>query len=249
MKNYWSLGARAAVDELSFENGLPEEEAAERLEKYGPNALAAKKKKPAIVRFFAQFADAMIIVLLVAAAVSAGFAVYGHLKNGAPLTELIDSGIILAIVFINAAIGYIQENKAENALEALREKNKPFVKVIRAGAQKTVPAEKLVVGDIVILEAGDVVPADMRLIFSSSLKIEESALTGESVPAEKHADVTVDENAPAGDRCNMAYLGGTVTYGRGRGVVTATGMQTEMGKIAEMLQSAKEGPSPLNKRR
>lgn len=224
------------------DNGLEETEAAERLLKHGANALKAKKRKNVIVRFLMQFVDAMIIVLLIAAGVSAGFAVYNR-----EWEELIDAGIILLIVIINAVIGFVQENKAENALAALKDKNKPYVKVLRGGEQKLIPAENVTVGDIVILEAGDVVPADMRLISSASLKIEESALTGESVPVEKHADVTVDENAPLGDRINTAYMGGTVSYGRGRGVVTSVGMNTEMGKIAEMLSSGKEQPSPLNK--
>ena len=246
--NYYSDSIEQVIIGLnSSESGLSETEAEERIEKYGPNALVEKKRRPAIVRFFSQFADAMIIVLLIAATVSAGFAIYGNISHGEPLTELIDSGIILVIVIINAVIGYIQENKAENALEGLREKNKPFAKVIRDGEQKFVPSERLTVGDVIVLEAGDIIPADMRLIHSASLKIEEAALTGESVPTEKHADTVIDENAPLGDRTNMAYLGGTVTYGRGRGVVTEVGMNTEMGKIANMLQSAKEEPSPLNK--
>ena len=244
----FTVTAEEAIASLeSSPRGLPEEEAEARLAKDGPNALAEKKKKPAIARFFAQFADAMIIVLLVAAAVSAGFAIYGHIAHGENLTELADSGIILAIVVINACIGFVQENKAENALEALREKNKPSVKVIRGGEMRSVPAESLVKGDIVVLEAGDVVPADLRLVSSSSLKIEEAALTGESVPVEKHAEKTVPADAPLGDRVNMAYLGGTVSYGRGQGIVAATGMETEMGKIADMLQNAKEDASPLNK--
>lgn len=142
----------------------------------------------------------MIIVLLAAAVISAVLAGV----NGEPI-ELIDSGVILLIVIINAVIGFVQENKAENALEALKARNKPFVKVIRDGEQTVIPSEDLVVGDIVVLEAGDVVPADMRLIQSASLKIEEAALTGESVPVEKNADCIVDEKAPLGDRHNMAF--------------------------------------------
>ncbi len=241
--NFYDGTKEETLESLNVsESGLSETEAAERLAKTGKNELKGKKRKPAIVRFLAQFCDAMIIVLLVAAAVSATFSVirkdYG---------ELVDAGIILAIVIVNACIGFVQENKAENALEALRQKNKPNVKVIRDGAQRTIPAEELTVGDVVSLEAGDVVPADMRLISSASLKIEEAALTGESVPVEKHAEAIVKCDAPLGDRLNMAYLGGTVAYGRGRGVVTATGMSTEMGKIADMLSSASEDPSPLNK--
>lgn len=226
----------------SSENGLTSAQAAERLQANGKNALAEARKKPAILKFLSQFTDPMIIVLLAAAVISAVLAGV----NGDPI-ELIDSGVILLIVIINAIIGFVQENKAENALEALKARNKPFVKVIRDGEQTVIPSEDLVAGDIVVLEAGDVVPADMRLIQSASLKIEEAALTGESVPVEKNADCIVDEKAPLGDRHNMAFSGSTVTYGRGRGIVTATGMSTEMGKIAQMLTEVKEDPSPLNK--
>ena len=226
----------------SSENGLTSAQAAERLQANGKNALAEARKKPAILKFLSQFTDPMIIVLLAAAVISAVLAGV----NGDPI-ELIDSGVILLIVIINAVIGFVQENKAENALEALKARNKPFVKAIRDGEQTVIPSEDLVVGDIVVLEAGDVVPADMRLIQSASLKIEEAALTGESVPVEKNADCIVDEKAPLGDRHNMAFSGSTVTYGRGRGIVTATGMSTEMGKIAQMLTEVKEDPSPLNK--
>ena len=245
---YYDIPTAEALKELGTdERGLAADEAQKRRQEHGPNALAAKKKKPAVLRFSAQFADPMIIVLLVAAAVSAGMAIYELVAHGKSPSDLIDAGVILIIVIVNACIGFAQENKAENALEALREKNKPYVKVIRGGERVTIPSEELTIGDIVVLEAGDVVPADMRLVSSASLKIEEAALTGESVPVEKHAENIIKQNAPLGDRSNMAYLGGTVTYGRGLGAVTAVGMGTEMGKIADMLSSAKEEPSPLNK--
>jgi len=230
------------ADVASSTNGLTDEEAKERLLKNGANALVGKKKKPWILRFLSQFTDPMIIVLLVAAAISAGFAI----AQSDPI-EFIDSGVILLIVIINAVIGIIQEGKAENALEALKDKNKPYAKVLRGGEQKEILSEELVVGDIVLLEAGDVVPADLRLTESVSLKIEESALTGESVPVEKDASSVIDENAPLGDRLNMAYSGSTVSYGRGRGVVIATGMNTEMGKIARMLDEVEENASPLTR--
>ena len=226
----------------SSESGLSTAEAQKRLAENGKNALAEAKKKPAILKFLGQFTDPMIIVLLAAAVISAVLAGV----NKEPI-ELIDSGVILLIVVINAIIGFVQENKAENALEALKAKNKPFVKVLRDGEQQVIPSEELVVGDVVILEAGDVVPADMRLVQSASLKIEEAALTGESVPVEKDHTAVVDEKAPLGDRHNTAFSGSTVTYGRGRGIVTATGMNTEMGKIAQMLTEVQEDPSPLNK--
>ncbi len=240
---YHNLPADEAVKQVqSRRDGLSEAEAHDRLAKYGPNALAGAKKKPWILKLLMQFADPMIIVLLAAAVVSSAIAI----ARG-EYAELIDAGIILLIVIINAAIGLVQESKAENALEALKSKNKPYAKVLRGGGRKTILSEELTVGDIVILEAGDVVPADLRLLSSASLKIEEAALTGESVPSEKDAAAVVGENAALGDRVNMAYSGGTVTYGRGSGVVVATGMQTEMGKIAKMLGDVKEAPSPLNK--
>ena len=224
------------------EGGLSSAEADERLAKYGANALAEGKKKTLLAKFFAQFKDVMIIVLLAAAAVSAIIAIVE--KN---YTELIDSGVILLIVILNAIIGVVQENKAESAMEALKNMNKAFSKVLRDGEWKHLESEKLVPGDIVRLEAGDIVPADLRLLSAASLKIEEAALTGESVPAEKDADKTVAADAPLGDRSDMAYSGGTVSYGRGTGVVTATGMKTEVGKIATMLSEEKEQSSPLQK--
>ena len=233
----------------SSATGLSTAEAQKRLAENGRNALAEAKKTPAILKFLGQFTDPMIIVLLAAAVVSTVLTIVQNLQNpnDQDWAELIDSGVILLIVVVNAIIGFVQENKAENALEALKAKNKPFVKALRDGEQTVIPSEELVVGDIVILEAGDVVPADVRLIQSASLKIEEAALTGESVPVEKDAEAVVNEKAPLGDRHNMAFSGSTVTYGRGRGVVVATGMATEMGKIAQMLTEVKEDPSPLNK--
>lgn len=226
----------------SQECGLTKDEAAKRLAQDGANKLAEAKKKPAILKILSQFADPMIIVLLVAAAVSAVFAIINQ-----EYADLIDSGIILLIVVINAIIGFVQENKAENALEALKAVNKPFSKVVREGEQQVIPSEELVVGDMVILEAGDVVPADLRLLSSASLKCEEAALTGESVPSEKNAQAICPENTPLGDRKNCAFSGSTVTYGRGNGVVIATGMNTQTGKIAKMLSEAQEAPSPLSK--
>lgn len=240
---YHDRKSDSALEELhSSPEGLTEQEAARRLGEEGKNALEGAKKKPLAVKFFAQFADPMIIVLLVAAVVSSVIAIVR-----AEYSELIDSGIILLIVILNAVIGLVQESKAENALEALKSSNKPYSKVMRGGERKVIPTEEIVRGDIVVLEAGDVVPADMRLISSASLKIEEAALTGESVPAEKDANAVVAANAPLGDRANMAYSSGTVTYGRGSGVVVATGMNTETGKIAKMLKEVKENPSPLNR--
>ena len=240
---FHSLSCEETLKKLSSRpEGLTQPEAEERLNRDGKNKLAEVKKKPAILKFLSQFIDPMIIVLLVAAVVSSVISIVQK-----EYTELIDAGIILLIVIINAIIGFVQENKAENALEALKNKNKPYAKVLRDEQRISVLAEDIAVGDIVILEAGDVVPADLRLISSSSLKIEESALTGESVPSEKNAETALKESAALGDRTNSAYSGGTVTYGRGKGVVTATGMDTEIGKIAKMLGEVKEAPSPLTK--
>ena len=224
------------------ESGLTTAEADKRIAEFGKNALAEGKKKSLLVKFLEQFKDIMIIVLLVAAVVSAVIA----LVKG-EYSELIDAGVILLIVVLNAVIGVVQENKAENAMEALKNMNKAFSKVLRDGEWKHLASEELVPGDIVKLEAGDIVPADMRLLTSASLKIEEAALTGESVPAEKDAEKTVAADAPLGDRADMAYSGGTVAYGRGTGVVTHTGMKTEVGKIATMLTDGSQQTSPLQK--
>lgn len=224
------------------ENGLSEQEAAKRLLENGKNELAHAKKKTLIARFLAQFKDVMILVLIAAAVVSAIIAIvqkhYG---------DLIDSAIIMLIVIVNAIIGVAQESKAEAALEALKNMNKPFSKVLRDGKLITIKSEDLVIGDIVALEAGDIVPADLRLVSSSSLKIEEAALTGESVPADKDYQNIITENAPLGDRSNMAYSSGIVSYGRGRGVVAATGMNTEVGKIAKMLSEGDTQTTPLQR--
>lgn len=224
------------------EQGLSSAEAEKRAAEYGKNALKEAKKKSLIVKFLEQFKDVMIIVLLAAAVVSAVIA----LVEG-EYSELIDAGVILLIVVLNAVIGVVQENKAENAMEALKNMNKAFSKVLRDGEWKHLASEELVPGDIVKLEAGDIVPADMRLLTSASLKIEEAALTGESVPSEKDAEKVVDADAPLGDRADMAYSGGTVAYGRGTGVVTHTGMSTEVGKIATMLTDGSQQTSPLQK--
>ncbi|MBE5756713.1 MAG: calcium-translocating P-type ATPase, PMCA-type [Clostridiales bacterium] len=240
---YYSKDFESVLTELgSKKEGLTGKEAEERLFKNGKNELEQPKKKSLIQKFFAQFKDVMILVLIAAALISAAIAIFEN-----ELAELFDSAIIMLIVILNAIIGLVQENKAENALEALKNMNKPFCKVIRNGELISVKSEEIVVGDIVSLEAGDLVPADLRLIDSHSLKIEEAALTGESVPAEKDANAICDEKAPLGDRVCMAYSGGTVAYGRGLGVVVATGMQTEVGKIAKMLINTEESDTPLQK--
>ncbi len=226
----------------SGKDGLNRQSAEQRLARDGANELKGEKKKSLIVRFLEQFKDVMVIVLLCAAVVTAVIAVVQKTYD-----EFIDVGIILAIVIINAIIGVVQESKAEQALEALKNMSKPFAKVRRGGEIIKIESAKLVVGDIVLLEAGDVVPADLRLIETRSLKIEESALTGESVPVEKDAEVVCDDNAGIGDRVNMAFSSSVVSYGRGEGVVVATGMKTELGKIADMLTDSDE-ETPIQKK-
>ncbi|MBE6632794.1 MAG: cation-translocating P-type ATPase [Ruminococcaceae bacterium] len=224
------------------ENGLTSEEAAKRLEANGKNRLAAAKGKSLLRRFLEQISDPMIIILLVAAAISGVLAVY----EGEGFADVI---IILAVVLINAILGVYQESKAEKAIEALQEMSAATSKVLRDGVLRIVHSEDLVVGDVVLLEAGDAVPADARILENASLKIEEAALTGESVPVTKMAEVIeLADNAKdvsLGDRKNMVYMGSTVVYGRGTVVVTATGMDTEMGKIADALAKAEEGQTPL----
>ena len=228
--------------------GLTSEQVQERFANDGPNKLEEKKKKSLTARFFEQFKDVMIIILLIAAAVSLGVAIYEGVTHEFKVIELIEPFLILAIVLLNAIIGVIQESKAENALEALKNMSAPHARVIRDGAEKIVNSADLVVGDIIKLEAGDFVPADARLIKSVNLKSEESALTGESVPSEKFADATVKDDAPVGDRSNMVFSGCSVTYGTALAVVTATGMKTEMGKIANILANEEEGKTPLQEK-
>ncbi|MBQ3588689.1 MAG: cation-translocating P-type ATPase [Oscillospiraceae bacterium] len=223
------------------ESGLSQAEAADRLAKYGPNKLKEGEKESLISKFLHQLADPMTIILIVAAVISGITAAY----SGEGFADVI---IILAVVIINAVLGVYQESKAEAAIEALQEIAAATSKVIRDGHQLTIKSEELVPGDIIVLEAGDSVPADARIIESASMKIEEAALTGESVPVTKHADVLEAEangEVPLGDRKNMVYMGSTVAYGRGRAVVTGTGMETEMGKIADALTNAKEEETPL----
>ncbi len=241
MKKFFNMtGEEVLTSVNSSMEGLTSEEAKARLARDGKNQLAEGKKRPLVLRFIDQLKDVMIIVLLVAAAISAGIAIAEQ-----NYSELFESGVILLIVIVNAIIGLTQESKAEAALEALKNMNKPIAKVLRDGVLVKIDASEIVVGDIVILEAGDSVPADIRLLSSASLKIEEAALTGESVPSEKDIDVIENEEAPLGDRKNMAYSGGAVAYGRGQGVVVAIGMNTEVGKIATMLQEDNKEDTPL----
>ena len=239
---FYDAAANSVIEEVktSAESGLTAAEASERLSKNGKNELDQGKKKSMFVKFLEQFKDAMIIVLLCAAIISSIISIVEK-----QYYDLIDAGLILLIVIVNAIIGVTQEAKAEAALDALKNMNKPFCKVIRDGEMIKIKSEELVVGDLVVLEAGDIVPADMRLIEAMSLKVEESALTGESVPSEKDAEIVCDTDAPLGDRKNMVYSSGVVSYGRGKGVVVATGMGTEVGKIAKMLGEHDDQQTPL----
>ena len=242
MKFYCEEIEKVLMETKSSKEGLSSSEASKRLEENGKNKLAEAKKDSLIKRFFNQMTDPMIIILLVAAAISGVLAV----AEGESFADVI---IILAVVIINAVLGVYQESKAEKAIEALQEMSAATSKVLRDGKITSVRSEDLVVGDIILLEAGDAVPADGRLIENASLKIEEAALTGESVPVTKFIDlINLTDSAkdiPLGDRKNMVYMGSTVVYGRGTAVITATGMDTEMGKIADALANAEEGQTPL----
>ena len=221
----------------SSPSGLSSQEAASRLEKYGANTLQEGKKKSLLEKFVDQFKDFMILVLLVAAVVS----MFAHQGDPDPT----DAIIILAVVLLNAVLGVFQESKAEEAIEALKKMASPVASVLRDGHMEHIKGEDIVVGDVVILEAGDVVPADMRLFEVNTVKIEESALTGESVPVDKDLVIPTGDEVGIGDRTNMAFSSTNVTYGRAVGVVTSTGMNTEVGKIANMLANTEEGKTPL----
>jgi Ca2+-transporting ATPase len=224
-------------DELrTSPHGLSEDEAKKRLTKYGSNVLKETKKKTSFMMFLDQFRDFMILVLIAAAIISG------------IIGELSDTIAIVVIVILNAVIGFIQEYRAEKAMAALKKMAAPTATVIREGKPADISASELVPGDIVTLETGKIVPADMRLIEVAQLKVEEAALTGESIPVEKHIKSLHDEMLPLGDRKNMVYKGTIISYGRGTGIVVATGMETELGRIATMLQEEKEVKTPLQKR-
>ena len=244
MKEYLSEIPEVFAEKNTRESGLRAEEAERRLGEFGYNKLAEGKKDSLVKKFFQQMADPMILILIAAAIVSGITAAY----SGESFADVI---IIMLVVIINGVLGVTQENKAEKAIEALQEIAAATSKVIRDGKQYTVKSEELVPGDVIVLEAGDAVPADGRIIESASLKIEEAALTGESVPVNKFIDVLMlqdGKEVPLGDRKNMVYMGSTVVYGRGKAVVTDTGMTTEMGKIADALANAKDEQTPLQKK-
>lgn len=245
MKFYLESVEKVLEHTGSRENGLSDAEAAKRLETNGKNKLAEGKKDSVLIRFGKQLCDPMIVILLAAAAISGVLA----FTEGESFTDVI---IILAVVIFNAVLGVYQESKAEKAIEALQEMAAATSRVLRDGKIVSVRSEDLVVGDVVLLEAGDAVPADGRLIENASMKIEEAALTGESVPVNKFIEVIglkeEGKDIPLGDRANMVYMGSTVVYGRGTAVITATGMETEMGKIADALVKAEEGQTPLQRK-
>jgi Ca2+-transporting ATPase len=225
-------------------NGLTSAEAEARLSRYGLNELMERPRPGFWHMLLGQFNDFLILILIVAAAISFVIGLREFSESG-EITEFVEAGAIVAIVILNAAVGVVQESKAEEALAALKKMAAPDAHVIRDGHRIVVPARQLAPGDLVLLEAGNYVPADLRLVETANLKIEEASLTGESVPTDKQADQELDRDASLGDRHNMAYMGTIVTYGRGRGIITDTGMQTQIGRIAEMIQSYEEEPTPL----
>ena len=242
MSKYYNLEVNEVYEKVSSsKDGISDDEAKSRLKKYGLNKLKESKKKSFIVKFLEQFKDVMLIILLISAVISGIVSV----KTGETLT---DSIIILFVVILNAVLGVIQESKAEKAIEALKSMSLPYIKARRNGKIESVKVEELVIGDVVLIEAGDYIPADLRVIESHSLKIEEAALTGESLSVDKQAEKIDKEEVALGDRVNMAYTGSSVVYGRGEGIVVATAMDTELGKIAEQLSSQKVEITPLQKK-
>lgn len=244
MKYYLESSSEVFGEVKSTENGLTSEQARRRSAETGKNKLAEGKKTPLILRFLSQFADPMIIILIAAAVISA---ITSVLQKEFPSDVI----IIMFVVIVNAILGVYQESKAEKAIEALQKMAAATTKVLRDGKVCEIPSEDLTVGDVVLLEAGDAVPADGRIFESASLKIEESALTGESVPVNKFIKaigLEGQKDVPLGDRKNMMYMGSTVVYGRGKAVITSIGMDTEMGKIAGALSSAKDEQTPLQKK-
>ncbi|MCZ6530071.1 MAG: cation-transporting P-type ATPase, partial [Chloroflexi bacterium] len=224
---WYALESREVAEALqtSIQSGLDRDLAASRLIRHGPNELAAAPKPPFWKKLLGQFSSFLVIILILAAVVSA---IVG---------EFVQAVAIMAIVLLNAGLGVVQERRAEEALAALQNLTDPEAPVVRSGHRQTVPARELVAGDLVLLEAGNYVPADMRLFESANLRIEEAALTGESVSVDKDAGGVLGGSTYLGERRNMAYSGTLVSYGRGRGLVVATGMETQIGQIAEMLQS------------
>jgi len=238
VKNYFNQSAADTAKDLEVDIavGLTDEEAQARSEKYGKNRLEGGKEKSILQMALEQLKDFLVIILIIAAVISMF------------LGEMLEGVIIIAIVILNTFLGVYQENKASNALKALREMSSPHAKVLRNGVIVEVASSDVVPGDVVIIEAGDYIPADVRLIEGVNLKIDEAALTGESVPVEKDADAFLAEDASLGDRVNCAYMGTVVTYGRGKGIITDIGMKTQMGNIAGMLNDVEDEVTPLQKK-
>ena len=257
MEKEYTLSSEQVLSTLeTSSNGLTTQEAECRRQIYGPNKLKEAEKATWLQRFMAQLKDPMLIILMIAAVVSAATTVLSYVQNPGHTGELIEGlvevGIIVVVVLLNAILGVVQESKAEAAIEALQTMTAATCKVIRDGKQVILHSDELVPGDVVVLEAGDAVPADGRIIENASLKIEEAALTGESVPVNKTLEVLGlaegQEDVPLGDRKNMCYMGSTVVYGRGKAVITRTGMDTEMGKIAGALAAAEDEQTPLQRK-
>jgi Ca2+-transporting ATPase len=234
-QQYWYVReADSVIQSLdSREQGLTEAEAKSRLSRYGLNELEEKRKASPLRRLLAQFASFLVVILIIAAAVSV---VVG---------EWVEAIAILTIVILAAVLGFIQEHRAERALEALKKMAAPTASVIRDGSQKEIPAREVMPGDIVVLQTGDRIPADLRIIEAVNLRTNEASLTGESVPVEKIAAAIPTKGAPVSERQNMAFMGTLVTYGRGKAIAVATGMSTEFGKIAHMLEEAETRKTPL----
>ncbi len=238
MKQYFTQTVSDSAHDLKVDlsTGLSKQEAEKRTQEYGHNRLEGGKEKSLLQMALEQLKDFLVIILMVAAVISIG------------LGEALEGVVILAIVVLNTFLGVYQENKASNALKALKEMASPHAKVLRDGQVVEIASSEVVPGDVVVLEAGDYIPADLRLVESVNLKIDEAALTGESVPVEKDAKVILPEDASLGDRINCAYMGTVITYGRGRGVITETGMKTQMGNIAGMLNDSEDEATPLQKK-
>ena len=242
-ENWFNKSVEETVKKLNTNNtlGLTAEEVEKRKQKYGLNELEKGKKTPLIVKFLEQFKDFMIIVLIIAAVVSG---VVGHIKG----EGITDSIIIMVVVIVNAIIGVAQEDKAEKSLEALKKLSSYSAKVIRNGKITVVPSKELVPGDVVVLETGDYVPADMRITEAVNLRAQETSLTGESVPVDKYTTTISSEDVEIGDRTNMVFSSSLITYGRGQGIVVETGMNTEVGKIAGILNNTEKSDTPLQRR-
>ncbi|WP_341877956.1 calcium-transporting P-type ATPase, PMR1-type [Defluviitalea saccharophila] len=238
MKAFYEKSIEEVVKEFNtyMDQGISKEEVSKRLKEYGENRLQENERRGILQMFLDQFKDFLVLILIGASIVSMA------------VGEGTDAIIILVIVILNSILGVFQENRASNALKALKDMAAPQAKVIREGNLEKVSSSELVPGDVVILEAGDYIPADLRLVQSVNLKIEEAALTGESVPVEKFASEVVEENAGIGDRVNSAFMSTVVTYGRGKGIVVGTGMNTEIGKVASMLEAVEEGATPLQRK-